>query len=220
MKIRESDLRKIIREEILESAKQDKQFRERAKKAVRSAVKYVQSGGEIRFREGKYHYIKLSNEDLEIRFGLQSDEGSAYYGEDGKQKYIRLNGILYSLKFGSQEALRDEIINVLERKKNDFIHEYIHYLDDKRSEHDFFGRSAEFGSEEYYREDEEVNAYFQQAMASAEEKINRKNWRGFRELKNWFFGNAIEDEVVKNITTDQRKRLVKRLYDYWTNYIQ
>tara|TARA_R110000765_G_scaffold7963_4_gene26018 strand:- start:39251 stop:39937 length:687 start_codon:yes stop_codon:yes gene_type:complete len=147
--------------------------------------------------------------------GYYDDTNNAIYinaDEDAYDKYMKY------FEFGTEEF--DETAEKFFTKlfdENIFIHEFIHYLDhnnyqvfDKTtySDHDHEDPTA------YFNNQSEINARFLETLAKYKYKID--NFDRFPQYLNAFFTewNDVHGDY-KHITKENRKRIAKRLHDYW-----
>jgi hypothetical protein len=116
-----------------------------------------------------------------------------------------------------------------------FMHEYIHYLDDKRTElglEDLANYNTEGGAKElsdYFSDPIEVNAFFQSGLAQLQSTLEvpgvldnymKREWNeNFQDFKDWFFDEHLDRVILMNISEDQRRRLINRLYGFWNEVI-
>jgi hypothetical protein len=234
---------------LTEDAETDKLMRKQAVDVFESLLEHIKSGGMLQYI-GRYNspyvridwfteYEKKAKNPLRIVFGEKSQSRT-----DGMYTNELKGGpaiVLYILEDNSYKRSEDELRREISQNLRDVfdlvIHEYIHYLDDKRTDlgldqiatYD----SKEISSEEwrtYFSDPLEVNAYFQSAVAQVQELIgepslldtlNKRNWNGnFRKFKDWVFGEFLPDQLLRAVSKQQEKRLINRLYGYWENYVQ
>lgn len=229
-----------VKRRIVEDAEQDRLFRKQAREVYRKLVDYLRSGGDL-MKFGRSVTIDMFTDyeqgvanPLKVQW-KQKDKASsdaAYAKVDG-QPTITLF-VMDRAVYNERDRARKEMINKLQDNATVFMHEYIHYLDDRRTE-TYIDDLASYESGKnkkmsvYFSDDFEVNAYFQAGLAQTEELLEEpsllqtflKRWdRNFRKFKDWFFENQIPPRMDYNISDSQRKRLVNRLYGFWEEYIK
>lgn len=242
--------------ELLEGAKEDREFREIAREVYNKMVKYLKTGGEIEIRPYyRYDYIiadiylddfapeyvrDMESWEKPLKISFQSKDKETQHGSyrGSKQPNIKLfivnfDYIIDTLGIDPEsddeyqhsdefkEATRKNIILNLRQSslyRKVFIHEFIHFLDDNRTDYLSF-------DQDYYHDPKEFNAFFQGAVGEIEERLkgdpnwlNNKisDWDGsFKMFKEWFMNKALHQGFVRNLTDDRRKRLLSRLYGFW-----
>jgi hypothetical protein len=221
---------------LFEDAEQDRLFRKQAIDVYKGLVEYLKSGGNLK-EYGRAVTIdqftdleQKAPNPLKIRFE-QKDKASAdaVYRNESDGPVI----VMYVLGkdiYGSQEEARRAMRRGLENRAKIFMHEYIHYLDDRRTSLGIQDlASYEPGEDKrmsvYFSDPFEVNAYFQSGLAQLEHTLEvpglldtrmERDWNGnFRDFKDWFFDEHIPPRMQYNISEDQEKRLINRLYGFW-----
>jgi len=237
MKLVEKVTERVIRR-LHEDAEQDRLFREQALDVYKKLVDYLKSGGEFQ-REGAARSIRIDQfTDLEERastplkikwFAEGMDPADAKYVKNGGDPEIRLY-VLGRAIFDTEDDARFVMRKNLEDVAKIFMHEYVHYLDDRRTEANIqdlatYEPGKEKSWETYFTDPFEVNAYFQSGLAQLEHTLEvpglldtrmEDDWNGnFRDFKDWFFDEHIPPRMQYNISDDQEKRLVNRLYGFW-----
>lgn len=237
MKIVERVTRRVVRR-LREDAEQDRLFRQQAIDVYKQLVEYLKSGGEF-FQEGAARTVQIdqftSLEDrapvpLKIKwYDKDMASADARYVKAGGDPEIRLY-VLDRAIFDSKKDARRAMRRGLENISKVFMHEYIHYLDDRRTEANIqdLARYDPGGGkqwETYFTDPVEVNAYFQSGLAQLEHTLEvpglldtrmKRDWNNnFRDFKDWFFEEHIPEDMEYYISDDQRKRLINRLYGFW-----
>lgn len=227
--------RSVVRR-LREDAEQDRLFRQQALDVYKKLVEYLKSGGELKDFGRAVTIDQFTNLEqgakypLKIKWApeLKNKNTTATYISTQKQPLIKLF-VLSKDIYDSVDEARREMRQKLENYAKVFIHEYIHYLDDRRTELDLDSvrRYDDAGSEMsvYFSDPVEVNAYFQSGLAQLEHTLEvpglldrrmKKDWNeNFQGFKNWFFDEHIPPQMQYNISDDQEKRLVNRLYGFW-----
>lgn len=110
---------------------------------------------------------------------------------------------------------------MLQRKKDEFVHEFIHFLDWRR-----MGKNApraiagvdSSSPASYYNSHLEQNAYIQQGLSAIEDYLDGKDAKEVKDLigpsANEFMKrvlNVLPEEFVAHMNGDTRKRLAKRV---------
>lgn len=108
-----------------------------------------------------------------------------------------------------------------------FIHEMTHHFDFRRSQ--LSGVDWGQSDTDYFKQDIEINAYFQGKLADFEEELETnpekyesevEDWKdSFRDFKEWFFDDKTMKRFERIISDDQYKRIVNRLYGFWDKYL-
>jgi len=242
-------IQKNVMFRLTEDAETDKLMRQQAIDVFENLVDYIRNGGMIQYA-GRFNnpYVKINwfteheqeaKTPLRIFFG-QENESSA----DGMYTQQLQGGpaiVLYILDDESykkdEDEIKDEIYQKIRSVYDVFVHEYIHYLDNMRAGVDL-DKIATYDSNTitadqwrtYFSDPLEVNAYFQAGVSQIQsladeprliDNLNRKSWEGdFRKFKDWAFDEFLPDQLLRAISSGQRKRLVNRLYGYWKSYIE
>lgn len=222
-----------------ENAKQDRLFRQQAIDVYESLVEYLKSGGETKGRgHGRLITVdqftdleKNAKNPLRIKWDQEGKVGNtdAAYAMTSKGPQITLF-VMERMAYNEKEDMRREMTRKLQDNAKIFMHEYIHYLDDRRTEMDLedlatYGDRGMKDFADYFSDPLEVNAYFQSGLAQLQSTLEvpglldthmRRDWNeSFRGFKEWFFDEHIPNHMLRNIDSDQRKRLINRLYGYW-----
>jgi len=107
-----------------------------------------------------------------------------------------------------------------------FVHEYIHIMDDIRSDGHVAGGEARGNWEEYYNSPEEFNAFFQEAVSGLENALESmgEDGRGrilqsFEHFSRAFF-SYLQDDFKEAMSQNTRKRLMKRLYSTYDYFLE
>ncbi len=226
---------------LVEDAEQDRLFRQQAVDVYESLVDYLKSGGEL-IEFGRVVTIDMFTDleeqapnPLQIRFDEErkSSTDAAYRNTADGPEIVLF--VLEKDIYDSVEEARREMVRGLQNHAKVFMHEYIHYLDDRRTElgiEDLAGYETGGGKRKmsvYYSDPIEVNAYFQSGLAQLESTLEvpgvldthmKRNWNeSFRDFKDWFFDEHIPPRMQFNIDDDQEKRLINRLYGFWEEVI-
>jgi hypothetical protein len=120
-----------------------------------------------------------------------------------------------------------DLVKKLKNKRDVFIHEFIHYLDWKRSQHRKEEASFE-DDEKYFNSPGEFNAYYQEAISEFEVTLSgaEKQMLDKSLLKTKIVGLRYQDfeenvlaffhpDFRKIVKGKYRQKLKKRLYDLW-----
>lgn len=235
MKLVEEVTRRVVRR-LREDAEQDRLFRQQAIDVYKKLVDYLKSGGELK-QYGRAVTIdqftdleQRESDPLKIVFkNKRARQSDAVYRNKSGQPQI----IMYVLGrdvFQSEDKARQAMRRQLENYAKVFMHEYIHYLDDRRTELGIQDLSQYEPGEDkkmsvYFSDNFEVNAYFQSGLAQLEHTLEvpglldtymKRDWNeSFREFKDWFFDEHIPPRMQFNISDDQERRLINRLYGFW-----
>jgi len=228
---------------LFEDAKLDREFREKARRIYEDLLSYLKDDGEdISFKRGIGLSVSLDKFTDPVReknplrvVWLPSKPrfGDASYFKKGtgvmRSPYLALRGLDKDDLNLPPEERKEKFVKDLKSNSDVFIHELIHYFDDLRSDKDLqnvlsFDKS-DYDTGDYYSDPVEANAFFQAAVSELESftendghlKFMMENrWKeDFKKFNQWTFENVIPDEVIENISTSQKKRLVNRLYGFW-----
>jgi len=115
--------------------------------------------------------------------------------------------------------LLDNIVKII--PKTYFVHELVHYFDDKYNytfdsgaDSDSLIRSG--GDRLYFNSFEEINAYLIAGLQDYRNDIKRGKYKTFNQFKDSFI-DYIYDDNWNLITDENKRRIIKRLYDFWQN---
>jgi len=233
--------RRVIRR-LREDAEQDRLFRKQAREVYDKLVEYLKNSGEFQ-RKGASRSVSITQfTDLEKNASSPLkikwyDEGmssaDAKYVKNGGDPEIRLF-VLEQGIFDSEDDSRFAMMRKLQNFAKVFMHEYVHYLDDRRTEANIkdlatYDTGEEKSWETYFTDPFEINAYFQSGLAQLEQTLQvpglldtrmSRDWNeSFRGFKDWFFEEHIPPRMQYNINDDQKKRLINRLYGFWREVI-
>ena len=240
MKLVETVTRRVVWR-LHEDAEQDRLFRKQALNVYKELVEYLKNGGKLN-KWGDAVTIdqftdleqNVSN-PLKIQWKHEDDaKADAAYANVNGQPTITLF-VMDQIAYNDPSEHRQKMVRGLENRSKIFMHEYIHYLDDKRTKLGIDdlaqynpGESKNYS--EYFSDSFEVNAYFQSGLAQLEHTLEvpgllqtrmERDWNSnFRDFKDWFFDEYIPPVMQHNISDNQEKRLINRLYGFWTNYIE
>jgi len=169
--------------------------------------------GRAHFLEGVKFNLKQLNEnyDLDIFFVYNIDKrkGTNHHFDP---KHNRL--VFFILSQGNSSFEGDSYLARLRFKswvgESVFIHEFIHYLDYNR-----YGESYSFKTKKniikYYNSPEEYNAYSHEIIRKILANKNKLTGISFDAFLEKSYGWG-DEEFIKNLNYDYRKKLEKRLY--------
>lgn len=184
----------------------------------------IQNDGNILFRASE---ISLNYSDLLIvftnydttktkpTFGDNTFKGGYSFGTYKHYKVIVINN-LKNDKIPSKGILKDS-----------FIHEFIHYLDFKRSK----GYTPNFNEKttisDYYNSPTEYNAYYQEAANYIVNLFKDDNilskfkekYTNFETFYKWMVENVFEKDYIKNLNDKNKKKLKKRIYNIYSYFL-
>lgn len=232
--------KRVVRR-LREDAEQDRLFRKQARDVYNKLIDYLDSGGEFS-KEGGARVVRIdqftnledrASNPIKIKWYDEGfDSADAKYVKAGSDPEIRLY-VLGRGIFDTRSDARFVMKKRLQDNAKVFMHEYIHYLDDRRTEANIQDlASYEPGQDKkmsvYFSDDFEVNAFFQSGLAQTEELLDEPNlrqtfmqqWDSFRKFKEWFFDEHIPGPMRFNIDKEQEKRLVNRLYGFWRQEVK
>lgn len=111
--------------------------------------------------------------------------------------------------------------------KRDFIHEFIHYLDYKRTNNKSFKERKTYSDD--YNLPDEFNAYYQQSAGELVTKLTtnkeflenvRENFSTYPEFYDWVTSNLFHKGFIKNISDINKIKLKKRLYNIYREIVE
>lgn len=242
---------------LLEDAETDHMMRDQAINVLENLIEYLKSDGDLRVEvggfDGFYVYLKDFSEYEQRTKNPLKIVFSTYEMTKETPLYSSHKGMIVIPVFEDNPGIvpkkqhKTKIYRSLEREYyRSFVHEYIHYLDDIRTELNLddlakydiegvlsSGKSINLDNaavRDYFSDPLEVNAFFQQAMAFIHQiakdrgplfKSYKKQWNNdFRKFKSWFFDQELNKYTRQSIDRGQYKRLVNRLYGFFENYIK
>lgn len=213
----------------------------------------------VAFVDTKKALAKLKNKNIEykdfkLRVTTRSDYGriiynlyfyprntrlAAEYDAEEYKKSFKHIIHMYCVDVKPDEDIvsGEDLYNQVVEWKEHFIHEFIHLLDDVRSDHHLSQDSAlsmDATEDEYYNDPYEYNAYIQQAMSIAEDEIEKeynnilikskhtKNipslfWKrlvNFNEFMKYYM-SWYENRIVPKLYKKFQKKYLKRMYNFW-----
>ena len=138
--------------------------------------------------------------------------------------------------FGTYKQYKVIVINNLKNDKipsngilkDSFIHEFIHYLDFKRSK----GFKPNFNDKttisDYYNSPTEYNAYYQEGAnyivnLFKDENILKKfrdKYDNFELFHKWMIENVFDKDYIKNLNDKNKIKIKKRIYNIYSEFIQ
>lgn len=115
--------------------------------------------------------------------------------------------------------------------KDTFIHEFIHYLDLKRSNGKLDKGSEAKSKVDYYNSPSEINAYYQAAITklSTFVKVGMKdniiagcvnNCNRYDDFWNYLVSDMFPKAFIANLTKENINKLKKRAYTVWEKYFR
>lgn len=160
-------------------------------------------------------------------------EKESFYNTGGQYMYDNVRDVhevkSYSLEKVSKDHFLQNLDSILRTARTNFFHELVHSLDKERFSKDFFGAELEPGSEAYFNSPKELNAFYQTGINKVEREIERDSlmsfdpiedgWDSFKKFKRNFFGHFLGAEWNRNASEENKKRITKRLYQYWRDNI-
>jgi len=180
-----------------------------------------QDDGNILFKASE---INTNYKDLLIVFTKQNTDKTKPVFGNFKGGY----------SFGTFKQYKVIVINNLREDKtpnkgilkDSFVHEFIHYLDYKRSK----GYSPKFTNKtteiEYYNSPTEYNAYYQEAASYISNLLKDKNlsnkfiekFKTYEKFYNWMLENAFDKHYISNLNDLNIKKIKKRVYNIWNQF--
>lgn len=111
--------------------------------------------------------------------------------------------------------------------KSEFIHEFIHYLDYKRTNNKSFKERRTYSDD--YNLPDEFNAYYQQTAGALVTKLTtnkefletvRENLPSYPEFYDWVISKLFHQGFIKNISDVNKIKLKKRLYNIYREIVE
>jgi len=109
-------------------------------------------------------------------------------------------------------------------QKKTFVHEFTHYLDQKRYKGTIGTNSAsaykQGGDASYYNTPSEFNAFYTEAISTSikmftHEIVRERFLSSFDAFQSFMLKSAFEGNFVNNLNIEYKKKLTKRLYDLY-----
>ena len=228
-----------VKRRLVEDAEQDRLFRQQAVAVYESLVEYLKQGGELKQAGRAVTLDQFTDLEQKPRTPLKivwkgemKSSGEGAYSEVRKQPTIFLYVMEKRIYSDVSEARKDMFRGLQDHAKV-FMHEYIHYLDDRRTEaglEDLANYDIENKDfSEYFSDPIEVNAFFQSGLAQLQSTLEvpgvldnymKREWNeNFQDFKDWFFDEHLDRVILMNISEDQKRRLINRLYGFWNEVI-
>lgn len=217
--------------QLLEDAYSDKRARKNAEIAFDAIIENIKSKNKQSYRPIKdgeafvLDSVALAISDEIPAFKLVLREPTS--GNLGKIKAG------YSDKHRAVHVMMDlntDWVSQLLTMKSAIIHEFIHHFDNIRSGGNMKSSSSSKTQKEYFNNDAEVNAYYQEAVHEFEKLYSKiyashgintfikftDKLKTFEAFKNMMIAIA-DSDFIKNISPENEKKLTKRLYGYYTD---
>lgn len=125
-----------------------------------------------------------------------------------------------------KENLIENLDNIFMWAKNPAIHELTHAFDDIKSDYNVEPPRIG-GTEEYFNNDQEVNAYFVEGLSDMIDAIDYRHdgeipdmWGDFEKFKDRFYRLYLPDSFKNEMRSETEKDVIKRLYQFWSEYIK
>lgn len=160
-------------------------------------------------------FTDYNTEKTKPTFGNNTFKGGYSFGTWKQYKVIVINNLRPDMK----EPYK--AIN-----KDGFIHEFIHYLDFKRSK----GFSPKFNEKtsvsDYYNSPTEYNAYYQEIASFISNLLKDKKsldifkekYKNFDVFYKWMSDNVFDKDFVKNLNDSNLRKLKKRIANIYQTY--
>ena len=203
---------------------------------------------DLKYYDESVDFLNNMIEHLKIKnYIIQNDGNILFKGGEISEKYSNLL-IIFTNKnnqktkanfgnskpgygFGSYKNYKTIIINNLDEllqpeigiKFSDFIHEFIHYLDFQRSG---YKPKIPKSEKEYYNLPTEFNAHFQEAGTYVSDLLRNENilknfkekFKSFDDFYIWMIDNVFDKEFIKNLNSENKKKIQKRIYTIYDEY--
>jgi len=109
--------------------------------------------------------------------------------------------------------------------KDSFIHEFIHYLDFKRSGYSPKAINLK-NYNDYYNSASEFNAFYQESvnfiidlLENDETSIQfKKKFKNFNDFYSWMISNVFDKDFIKNLNDKYKIKLKKRVYNVYDKF--
>jgi len=95
-----------------------------------------------------------------------------------------------------------------------FAHEFTHLIDDIKHSFKKITNTSELNDSEYFNDYVEINAFISQELFYYRNKI--KQYKTFKEFKDIFTRDITT--FWENLNPSNKKRVLKRLYDFWVKH--
>ena len=138
--------------------------------------------------------------------------------------------------FGTYKHYKVIVINNLKADKipsrgifkSSFIHEFIHYLDFKRSN----GYKPNFNDKttisDYYNSPTEYNAYYQEAATYIANLFKdqsilakfKEKYKDFESFYKWMVENVLDKDYIKNLNVKNILKIKKRIYNIYSEFLE
>jgi len=184
-----------------------------------------QVDGNILFKGSK---INKTYSDLLIVFTTKNTQKTkpTFGGDTVKGGYAL--GTYKQYKVIIVNNLKDKKIPSKGIIKTSFIHEFIHYLDFKRSKVFKPNFNEKTSLVDYYNHPTEYNAYFQEAatyivnLFKDDNVLNKfkEDFPTFDGFLNWMLGNVFNKDFVKNLNDKNKIKITKRVYNIYSEFLE
>ncbi len=231
------DLKQFIKETIREclneaTVQNDKYYYDIAEEFYEKMIIELNNNNFINQNDGnilfKASEINLDYRDLLIIFtSYNTEKTKPPFGNDTLKSY-------YS--FGSYKEYKVIVISNLKYdkipskgiSKESFIHEFIHYLDFKRSK----GFKPNFDDKttisDYYNSPTEYNAYYQEAatyivnLFKDMDILNKfkEKYETFDKFLKWMLENVFDKDFIKNLNDKNKRKIKKRIYNIYSEFLK
>lgn len=151
-------------------------------------------------------------------YELLSSQRSVYKAQYGITIKVSEHSIDSMIKNADTSKLYSDTMYA----KNTIIHEFIHYLDQKRKKDQTFTRTSAKHSKDYYNDPHEFNAWYQ---ADIDEFMDEFDYyphirmkikkMSFKEFRQYMENQQLTSDFVKNLNRKYKRKLDKRLYQLY-----
>lgn len=213
--------------------REDKKRYKWAKNIIDSFVKGIEEKGEEIISKPDDKILNVDGGDLDkelegIRFSFQKSNYTnvaSYWYDKANSRYVI---ILRILKSFDPEQFVKEVDDKVSIWKPQVIHEISHLYNDMVSNQQI-PDPVEGGGKQYYLSDEEINAYFMEAVATFEDRAENDPSKipmgvtdNFEVFKEWMMEYGFSPDFKKYANKDDqvKKRILKRLYQYYDQNVE
>jgi hypothetical protein len=159
-------------------------------------------------------FTDVNSNKTKPTFGDNTFKGGYAFGTYKQYKVIVINN-LWKAKEPERGILKDS-----------FIHEFIHYLDFKRSKGYKPKWTEKTTVKDYYNAPTEYNAYYQEAASYIVNLLSddkylphfKENYKTFGSFYKWMIEQVFDKHFISNLNDINKKKLQKRVYNIYDKF--